>query len=122
MTLWPGLTRKETWRRYCDEPRRVQPERRTIAELRALGEAAREEYDESRHDWHPNLAIIKTSQLKGAQRVLDLIVQSNRHESDRIRGVGAIDAFPGLGLGGRSRRESARRPATSHRQSPNSQG
>lgn len=97
MTLWPGLTRKETWRRYCDEPRRVQPERHTITELRALGEAAREEYDESRHDWHPNLRIVKTSQLKGAQRVLDLIVQSNRQESDRIRGVGAIDAFPGLG-------------------------
>lgn len=97
MTLGPGLTRKESWRRYCDKPPRLQPERLTLARLRALGEAAREEYDESRHDWHPNLAIIETEQLRAVHRVIDLIVQSNRQESDRIRGAGAIDAFPGLG-------------------------
>jgi hypothetical protein len=97
VTLWPGLTRKESWRRYCDKPPRLQPERLTLAQVRALGEEGRVEYDESRHDWHPNLAIIRTAQLKAVHRVIDLIVQSNRQESDRIRGVGAIDAFPGLG-------------------------
>lgn len=97
MTLWPGLTRKESWRRYCDKPPRVQPERLTLTELRALGEDAREEYDESRYDWHPNMPFIKTPQLIEVHRVLKLIANSNRQDSDRIRGVGAIDAFPGLG-------------------------
>ena len=97
MTLWPGLTRKESWRRYCGKPPRVQPERLSLTGLRALGEEAREEYDESRCDWHPNMAIIETSQLIEVHRVLNLIVDSNRQDSDRIRGVGAIDAFPGLG-------------------------
>jgi hypothetical protein len=98
VTLWPGLSRKESWRRYCDEPPRAQPERLALARLRSLGDAAREEYDESRHDWHPNLAIIETRQLTALHKTLDTIVKGNRQDdADRVRGVGAIDAFPGLG-------------------------
>jgi AAA domain len=98
VTLWPGLSRKESWRRYCDKPPRAQLERLTPARLRALGDAAREEYDESRYDWHRNLAIVETRQLTAVHKTLNMIVQSNRQDdADRIRGVGAIDAFPGLG-------------------------
>jgi hypothetical protein len=98
VTLWPGLSRKESWRRYCDAPPRAQPERLTPARLRALGDAAREEYDESRHDWHPNLAIIETRQLTALHKTLNTIVKGNRKDdADRIRGCGAIDAIPGLG-------------------------
>ena len=97
MSLHPDLSTKEGWRRYVDEPPRVQPEQLTLAQLRALGKAAREDYDESRHDWHPNLAVIKTPQLAVLHDSLDMIVQSNRQDAGRIRGVAAIDALPGLG-------------------------
>lgn len=97
MSLPPVLSRKEGWRYYVDEPPRVQPELLTLAQLRALGEAAREEYDESRHDWHPNLATIKTAQLSAAHASIDEIVKSNPRAADRVRGVATIDALPGLG-------------------------
>jgi hypothetical protein len=97
VSLPPRLSSKEGWRRYVDEPSRAQPERLTPAQLRALGEAAREEYDESRHDWHPNLATINTSQLAGAHESINEIVKSNPSDADRVLGVATIDALPGLG-------------------------
>src|SRR5438270_245190 len=36
-------------------------------------------------------------QLAALHDSLDMIVQSNRHDGGRIRGVAAIDALPGLG-------------------------
>lgn len=97
MSLSPGLSRRESWRRYVDDPPRAQPEHLDPVRLRALGAAAREEYDESRHDWHPNLPIIRTPQLAALHDSIDLIVQSNRHDAGRVRGVAAVDALPGLG-------------------------
>lgn len=102
MSLSPGLSRKEGWRRYCDTPPRVRPEPLTPARLRALGPAARDEYDESRHDWHPNMAIVSTPQLASLHKSIDEIVQGNRqgpgsYNDDKTLGVAAIDALPGLG-------------------------
>lgn len=97
MSLPPPLSTKERWRQYVDQPPRTRPGPLTLAQIRALGQEARDEYDEARHDWHPNLPIIRTPQLAVLHDAIDEIVQSNRHDAGRIRGVAAIDALPGLG-------------------------
>ena len=58
-----SLSRKEGWRRYVEAPARVQPERLTIGQLTRLSDQAREDYDETRHDWHANFGILRTPQL-----------------------------------------------------------
>ena len=97
MTLQRGLSDREGWRRYVDRPPRARPKRLTMRQLRALGEEARADYAEARHDWHPNLPIVRTPQLAALHEAIDEIVQANRHDNDRIRGVAAVDALPGLG-------------------------
>lgn len=92
-----SLSRKEGWRRYVEAPARTRPDRLTRAELAKLGEAAREAYDEARHDWHANFGILRTPQLAAVHDELDQIVASNRQDPDRIRGAAVIDALPGLG-------------------------
>ncbi|MFC1442814.1 ATP-binding protein [Streptacidiphilus sp. N1-10] len=92
-----SLSRKEGWRCYVDAAARRQPERLAPAEITALGSAAREEYNEARHDWHANFGILQTPQLASAHAELEQIVASNRQDSDRVRGAAVIDALPGLG-------------------------
>ncbi|HEV8653544.1 MAG TPA: ATP-binding protein [Actinomycetes bacterium] len=92
-----SLSRKEGWRRYVDTAARTRPERLTIRQLAALSEQAREEYDETRHDWHANFGILRTPQLAAVHDELDQIVASNRQDPDRVRGAAVIDALPGLG-------------------------
>jgi hypothetical protein len=99
VTLQRGLSDKEGWRRYTDRPPRARPERHTMRQLKALGEEARADYDEARHDWHPSMPIIRTPQLAALHEAIDEIVHANPgpRDNDRIRGVAAIDALPGLG-------------------------
>ncbi|MBL7519184.1 AAA family ATPase, partial [Frankia sp. CNm7] len=92
-----SLSRKEGWRQYVNTPARVAPVRLNPAQLGALGEAAKDEYDESRHDWHANFGILRTPQLATVHDELDQIVSTNRQDPDRIRGAAVIDALPGLG-------------------------
>jgi hypothetical protein len=92
-----SLSRKEGWRRFVDTPPRQRPEPLTGAGLRRLGGAAREDYDEGRHDWHANFGILKTPQLAAISEELEQIVAANRQDPDRVRGAAVIDALPGLG-------------------------
>ncbi|MEV7304334.1 TniB family NTP-binding protein [Streptomyces clavifer] len=92
-----SLSRKEGWRRFADAPPRQRPETLTRAQLAALGEAAAEDYNDSRHDWHANFGIVQTPQLAGIHDELEQIVASNRQDGDRIRSAAVIDALPGLG-------------------------
>jgi hypothetical protein len=92
-----SLSRKEGWRRYVEAPARAQPDRLTPDQLAALGTEAREDYDESRHDWHANFGILRTPQLAAVHDELDQIVSTNRQDPDRVRGAAVIDALPGLG-------------------------
>jgi AAA domain len=92
-----SLSRKEGWRRYVDAPARQRPEQLAPGQLGELSEAARDGYDESRHDWHANFGILRTPQLAALHDELDLIVSSGRQDPDRIRGAAVIDALPGLG-------------------------
>ena len=47
-------------------------------QLKRLGGAAREEYDEARHDWHANFGILRTPQLAAVHDELELIVAAGR--------------------------------------------
>ncbi|MFE3279532.1 AAA family ATPase [Nocardia sp. NPDC059239] len=92
-----SLSRKDGWQRFCDTPPRVRPETMSTKSLAALGEDAREDYNDSRLDWHANFGTIATPQLSAVREQLELIVDSNRQDSDRVRGAAVIDGLPGLG-------------------------
>lgn len=92
-----SLSRKEGWQRWVDTAPRQRPEALDPGGLAALGQAAREDYDEARHDWHANFGILRTPQLAAINEELDLIVSTNRQDPDRVRGAAVIDALPGLG-------------------------
>ncbi|MDN3239213.1 ATP-binding protein [Glycomyces tritici] len=92
-----SLSHKEGWRRWVDSPGRPRPERLTVRQLGNLSLAAREDYDEARGYWHSNFGTLETPQLKAIHDDLDLIVSSNRHDPDRVRGAAVIDALAGLG-------------------------
>lgn len=92
-----SLSRKEGWRRFVDTPARARPERLAPAQLSKLGQDARADFDEARHDWHANFGILRTPQLAAICDELDQIVASNRQDPDRVRGAAVIDALPGLG-------------------------
>lgn len=91
------LSRKEGWRRWVDTPARVRPEALTSRQIARLGEEARTDYNDARHDWHANFGTIKTPQLAAIHDELDQIVATNRQDPDRVRGAAVIDALPGLG-------------------------
>jgi hypothetical protein len=92
-----SLSRKEGWRRWVATPARERPQQLGMDELAKLGSAAREDYDDARHDWHANFGILRTPQLAAIHDELDQIVASNRQDPDRVRGAAVIDALPGLG-------------------------
>ncbi|MDF3292443.1 AAA family ATPase [Streptomyces silvisoli] len=92
-----SLSRKEGWRQYVEALPRQRPELLSVRQLSALGSAAREEYDEARHDWHANFGTVQTPQLAAVHEELEQIVASNRQDPDRVRGAAVIDALPGLG-------------------------
>jgi hypothetical protein len=92
-----SLSRKEGWRRYVEAPARERPGQLPAGQLTRLGGAAREEYDEARHDWHANFGILRTPQLAAVHDELELIVAAGRQDPDRVRGAAVIDALPGLG-------------------------
>lgn len=92
-----SLSRKEGWRRFADAPARQRPETLTFAQIAALGQAALEDYNDARHDWHANFGIVQTPQLASIHDELEQIVASNRQDGDRIRSAAVIDALPGLG-------------------------
>ena len=92
-----SLSRKEGWRRYVEAPARERPGQLSAGQLKRLGGAAREQYDEARHDWHANFGILRTPQLAAVHDELELIVAAGRQDPDRVRGAAVIDALPGLG-------------------------
>ena len=92
-----SLSRKEGWRRYVEAPARERPGQLPPGQLKRLGGAAREEYDEARHDWHANFGILRTPQLAAVHDELEVIVAAGRCDPDRVRGAAVIDALPGLG-------------------------
>ncbi|MDO3013325.1 ATP-binding protein [Mycobacteroides abscessus] len=91
------LARKEGWQRFVNTAARIPPESLTRGELEQLGEAAFDDYNRQRREWHANLGPIKTPQLAALHEDLWDIVDSNFQDGDKAKGAVAIDAFPGLG-------------------------
>src|ERR1022692_2354376 len=92
-----SLSRKEGWRRYAGTPARQRPEPLTAGQLAALGGQAREDYDETRHDWHANFGILRTPQLAAVHDELEVIMAAGRQDPARVRGGAVREAPPGLG-------------------------
>lgn len=97
MTSPYSMSRKEGWRRFCDTPARVRPERLSAAALKALSVEAREDEAEARADWHANFGTIATPSYTAVFEELETIVKSNKQDAEQVRGSGAIDGMPGLG-------------------------
>src|SRR5260370_23202880 len=92
-----SLSRKEGWRRYVEAPARQQPGQLPPGQLKRLGGAAREEYDEARHHWHANFGILRTPQLAAVHEELEVIVAAGRSDPERVPGPAVIAAPPALG-------------------------
>ena len=54
-------------------------------------------YNDQRSVWHANLGPYLTPEMLDVTDQLDLIVQSNRQDGDRVRSAAVLDAYPGLG-------------------------
>ncbi|PTR44714.1 TniB protein [Rhodococcus sp. OK611] len=91
------LCRKEGWFRYAEAPPRTRPAKLSWQELKALGDDAREQYNEERKDWHANIGPLDTPQLHSSHESMWEIVDSNRQDTGHAKGAIALDAYPGLG-------------------------
>jgi len=88
---------KEGWARIVDATPRVQPERLTARKCSALSTSRKAKYDKQRRDWHANMGVLRTPQLRGLHDTLWDIVDSNLHDNDRAKGAVAIEGAAGLG-------------------------
>jgi Bacterial TniB protein len=88
---------KEGWARIVNATPRVQPERLTARKHSALSPSRKAKYDKQRRDWHANMGVLRTPQLRGLHDTLWDIVDSNLHDNDRAKGAVAIEGAAGLG-------------------------
>jgi hypothetical protein len=88
---------KEGWARIVNATPRVQPERLTARKHTALSPSRKAKYDKQRRDWHANMGVLRTPQLRGLHDTLWDIVDSNLHDNDRAKGAVAIEGAAGLG-------------------------
>ena len=92
-----NLARYEGWKERFERPRRSKPAELSMAQVGALGRRELLLYNEERSVWHANLGPYLTPDMLDVIDQLELIVQSNRQDGDRVRSSAVIDAFPGLG-------------------------
>ncbi|MBX7133430.1 MAG: TniB family NTP-binding protein [Fimbriimonadaceae bacterium] len=92
-----SLGRKEDWAKVVHAEPRIQPDRLTIKQLEALAPAAKRDYDKRRRDWHANMGVLRTPQLRAIHENLSDIMDSNVQDGDRTKGAVAIEGAAGLG-------------------------
>jgi hypothetical protein len=85
------------WLQMVQAPPRPQPPLLSAAELAALPRRERLRYDDQRMVWHANLGPIRTPQLLALHDHLGEVVESNRHDGDKVKPGVIVDAYPGLG-------------------------
>ena len=88
---------KKGWARIVNATPRVQPARLTGRKMSALSPSEKAKYDKQRRDWHANMGVLRTPQLRGLHDTLWDIVDSNLHDNDRAKGAVAIEGAAGLG-------------------------
>ena len=91
------LARKEGWAAFVNAVPRQRPEALTRSAIRALGDAAANDYNLRRREWHANLGPLKTPQLAALHEDLWDILDSNLQDGDKAKGAVAIDSAAGLG-------------------------
>ncbi|MFI1989105.1 TniB family NTP-binding protein [Actinoplanes sp. NPDC020271] len=91
------MSKKEGWRRYVDDTPRVMPEKLTRAAISKLGADALVDYNEDRKDWHANLPVMETPQVKAGLKEITTVVDSNRNDPGRPRSAAVIDSLSQLG-------------------------
>jgi len=91
------LARKEGWAAFVNAVPRQRPESLTRSAIRALGDAAANDYNLRRREWHANLGPLKTPQLAALHEDLWDILDSNLQDGDKAKGAVAIDSAAGLG-------------------------
>jgi hypothetical protein len=91
------LSRKEGWRDYVEAPKRVRPEELSRRQIRRLGEAAADIYNQRRADWHNNIGPLRTPQLTALHEDLWDIMDSSTQDGNHAKGAVALDGYPGLG-------------------------
>ena len=88
------LSRWEGWREFAEAPAIEQPERRSMKELKSLGDEAREEYAFRREIYHSNF-LVKTPQNERLNTRLWDLVDANQQRPDRVKGAAVVDSPPG---------------------------
>ena len=91
------LARKEGWAAFVNAVPRQRPDSLTRSAIRALGDAAANDYNLRRREWHANLGPLKTPQLAALHEDLWDILDSNLQDGDKAKGAVAIDSAAGLG-------------------------
>jgi hypothetical protein len=91
------VSRKEGFRAFAEAPARQQPKNLTVAQLAALSDRARRDYNQRRSIWHANLPLIKTTQVTELLEQLTDIVDSNQQDGDKPKGAVAIEGPAGVG-------------------------
>lgn len=92
-----NLAQYEGWKTRFEAPRRSKPAELSITDMSALGRKDLLLYNDQRSVWHANLGPYLTPEMLDVTDQLDLIVQSNRQDGDRVRSAAVLDAYPGLG-------------------------
>ncbi|WP_413540655.1 hypothetical protein [Mycobacterium intracellulare] len=88
------LSRKEGWREYVEAPRRIRPEELSRGQIRRLGDAAADIYNQRRADWHNNIGPLRTPQLAMLHEDLWDIMDSSTQDGNHAKGAVAIDGYP----------------------------
>lgn len=92
-----SLSNYEGWRARVFQSTREKPLTLTMAQLQALSSQERLRYDDARSVWHANLGPFITPEMDAVSNDIDMIVQSNRQDGDKVRSSPVLDAHPGLG-------------------------
>ena len=89
---------KEGWAKLVNAAPRVQPRTPHRPQVRSPDPPPSKQSTTSEtRDWHANMGVLRTPQLRGLHDTLWDIVDSNLHDNDRAKGAVAIDGAAGLG-------------------------
>lgn len=92
-----NLTTFEGWRALVEDIPRSRPAEVAADDLATMGAMEKLRYNEERAVWHANLGPYRTPAMLAAIDEIDIIVESNRQDGDKVRSSAVLDAAPGLG-------------------------
>ncbi|MGV0743821.1 ATP-binding protein [Mycolicibacterium sp. XJ870] len=91
------LARKEGWRDMVDAPTLDRPEALSHKQLRHLGAAAGEDYNDQRRRWHAQMGTVMTAECQSVLEQLEDFVACNCQTGEDTKPMIALSGLPGLG-------------------------